>query len=80
MEDEKGKEMERERKEEKERETKQEEDCRNGEEERMKRILVDQGTHKLCVDISSLVPTVQFLITCSMQKWRGKAWSTLSCE
>ena len=23
----------------------------------------------------SLVPTVQFLITCSMQKWRGKAWN-----
>ena len=21
------------------------------------------------------IPTVQFLITCSMQKWRGKPWS-----
>ena len=26
------------------------------------------------------LPTVQFLIACSMQKWRGKAWSILSCE
>ena len=26
----------------------------------------------------SLVPTVQFLIACSMQKWRGKAWFILA--
>ena len=51
VEGEKGKEMEEERKEEtekerkeKEREMKQEVDCRNGEEERMKRTPVDQGT------------------------------------
>ena len=25
-------------------------------------------------------PTVQFLIACSMLKWRGKAWSILSRE
>ena len=24
------------------------------------------------------IPTVQFLIACSIQKWRGKAWSILS--
>ena len=26
------------------------------------------------------LPTVQFLIACSMQKWWGKAWYHLSCE
>ena len=26
------------------------------------------------------LPTIQFLITCSLQKWRGRAWSTLSRE
>ena len=26
------------------------------------------------------LPTVQFLIACSMQKWRGKAWSIVSHE
>ena len=32
-----------------------------------------------CVASFPALPTVQFLITCSMQKWRGKAWSILSC-
>jgi len=32
------------------------------------------------LDSFSGLPTVQFLITCSMQKRRGKAWSILSRE
>ena len=53
MEDEKEKKMEEEKK---EREMKQEVDWRNGEEGRMKRrTLVDQGTHRLHVGISSHV-------------------------
>ena len=27
---------------------------------------------------SQAVPTIQFLIACSMQKWRGEVWSILS--
>ena len=26
------------------------------------------------------LPTIQFLITCSMQQWRGNAWSILLCD
>jgi len=36
----------------------------------------------LCRSVPSFqgLPTIQFLITCSMQKWRGAAWFILSCE
>ena len=46
----------------------------------MKFVWLQQNEDFMQPHFEALIPTVQLLIACSMQKWRGKAWFILSLE